>query len=225
MNSTPALASDYIRALHEDQQRALWIGTAEGGLVRYQDGSFNRFGTNDDLLRMTVYTIREDATGTLWAGTSRGVLKIPVNERGARKVDLNLLPGEDVIGVEPSRGKDIWLSTRKAIHKVVADRLAGSIVTTREIHALAVDERGQPWVSFAAGGMGRPGANDSFLDITRWRTKVDAMYLAKDGTLWAGTMAGALWRVDESLAEYHHHEEKLPARILAIYTDQDGSLW
>src|SRR5687768_17962789 len=37
------LTSSRIRALHLDRQQRLWIGTEDGGLVRYEHGVFTRF--------------------------------------------------------------------------------------------------------------------------------------------------------------------------------------
>ena len=50
--NTPSLSSDTISVLHEDRAGNLWIGTDDGGIIRYRDGAFVSFGPEQGLTDM-----------------------------------------------------------------------------------------------------------------------------------------------------------------------------
>ncbi len=56
--------------LFEDGEGYLWIATQDGGLTRYRDGTFQRFGSGGGL-PATIYGVGED-TEKIWAGGEDG---------------------------------------------------------------------------------------------------------------------------------------------------------
>jgi signal transduction histidine kinase len=67
------LAQDKVWALHEDSDGALWIGTRNTGLFRYQRGALTHFGSADGLASDSIYDLEEDATGRFWIIGPSGV--------------------------------------------------------------------------------------------------------------------------------------------------------
>ncbi len=225
VNNTPELASDHILALHEDAQGVLWIGTAEGGLLRYRGGRFSRDLEPGEPASMTVSAIAEDETGRLWIGTSKGLRTISIHSEGERFTSSRFLPGEEVIAVVRGRAEEMWASTRRTAHQFISGQCVESVIAPGEIHTMAVDRHGDPWVSYAAGGFGRWSAAKRTMDLINRRAKLNAMYLANDGALLAGTLSGELWHIDRSFTNYHRAATKLPEKIVSIYTDRDGNIW
>ena len=76
------LPSDNVRALYEDADGVLWIGTYDGGLGRFKDGKFTKFTAENGLFDNGVFQILEDDGGNLWMSSNRGIHR-------ARKPDLN----------------------------------------------------------------------------------------------------------------------------------------
>lgn len=74
-SNTPGLQSNSFTAftLWEDRQGALWMGTADAGLLRYRDGIFTAFTTREGLPNNHVIRIDEDAAGALWIFTRGGL--------------------------------------------------------------------------------------------------------------------------------------------------------
>ncbi|TKK65340.1 response regulator [Ilyomonas limi] len=64
-----------VRSMYEDKKKNFWIGTQEGGLLRFnrQNGTFERFTTTDGLPHNTVLRILEDGKGNLWLSTYNGL--------------------------------------------------------------------------------------------------------------------------------------------------------
>lgn len=66
------LAQSQIRAITQDNNGYLWIGTL-GGLSRFDGFQFKNYSTNDGLLDNQINSIFNDSKGNLWFGTNGGV--------------------------------------------------------------------------------------------------------------------------------------------------------
>lgn len=78
----------YVRAIHEDVEGIIWIGTYGNGLFRIKEGKINQVTTKEGLFDNIVSTINEDEFGNLWMGSNRGISQVS-------KKDLNsLIQGE-----------------------------------------------------------------------------------------------------------------------------------
>jgi signal transduction histidine kinase/ligand-binding sensor domain-containing protein/DNA-binding response OmpR family regulator len=67
-----------VRAIHEDRNGRLWIGTEGGGLLLFDKAKgaiARRYSTADGLTNNAVLNILEDAAGNLWMSTFNGLSK------------------------------------------------------------------------------------------------------------------------------------------------------
>jgi ligand-binding sensor domain-containing protein len=89
--NTPELTSNNFSffALHQDRQGALWAGTTNGGVIRYDNGVFTAYTTRDGLASNSVHRIDEDAAGTVWFFTSEGLAQW----RDGRLIRVAPVPG------------------------------------------------------------------------------------------------------------------------------------
>lgn len=76
------LAGEFVRAFHEDERGAIWVGTYGGGLHRLFQGRIGHVGRADGLFDDVVSRILPDDDGNLWLSGNRGILKI-------RRADLD----------------------------------------------------------------------------------------------------------------------------------------
>ncbi|MFL5541949.1 MAG: two-component regulator propeller domain-containing protein [Longimicrobiaceae bacterium] len=72
------LTDPYVLAIHEDRRGNLWVATQSAGLFRQEGGRF--VPGPAALAGQPVFRLTDDADGTVWAGTSRGLARI----RGGR---------------------------------------------------------------------------------------------------------------------------------------------
>jgi len=68
--------SSSIRALYEDADGVLWIGTNDRGIVAYENGVFSVYDRGLDLPSNTVRAITSDRLGRVWGGTTEGLFYI-----------------------------------------------------------------------------------------------------------------------------------------------------
>lgn len=72
-----SLSKNDIRVIHRDKTGTLWVGTAGGGLNKYESATdnFTRFTMNEGLPDNRIYGILEDDHGNLWISTHNGLCK------------------------------------------------------------------------------------------------------------------------------------------------------
>lgn len=73
--SPNSLSDNGVLSLYQDRQGTLWVGTAGGGLNRFDraEETFTHYGERDGLPNNVVYGILEDEQGCLWLSTNKGV--------------------------------------------------------------------------------------------------------------------------------------------------------
>ena len=78
--SSEALASRRIWALHVDPEDTLWLGSYGGGLARFRDGKIFHFRDRHLGLPDAVTCIIEDDEGYLWCGSTHGIFRVSRKE-------------------------------------------------------------------------------------------------------------------------------------------------
>jgi signal transduction histidine kinase len=68
-----SLASDRVNSIYRDNKGRLWFAT-EGGLCRWNAGSFIRYTTRDGFPTDFILAMLEDDDGNLWVSTSKGLV-------------------------------------------------------------------------------------------------------------------------------------------------------
>ena len=146
-------------ALYADADGAIWIGTLGGGVLRFQNGQFTRFGPADGLPSENINQILEDDRHQLWLGTSAGVVcvsKAELNDfaSGVKKTitfitygKFDGLPAVECSGGSqpacwPDRAGRLWFTTVKgAVWVNPADLHRNLLPPSVKIEAVSVDGR------------------------------------------------------------------------------------
>jgi diguanylate cyclase (GGDEF)-like protein len=208
-----SLSDNNIVALHEDATGALWIGTLNGGLNRYdpQSGRFQRFpvdhGAPDSPSDRWVRVITSDAQGRLWLGTPRGL----------------------------SRYEDGRFQHYRH-HPDDPDSLSDD-----RVRSLHVDAQGMLWVGTEGGGLNRldpsSGRFERFrhqpgLDDSLSQDLVFAVATAGQGSLWVGTESAGLDYYDAASGGFRRIRPENEAGaalgnapIMGLDSEPDGTLW
>jgi len=107
-----------IRAILEDREGPLWLGTYSG-LVRFdpRTGTFTQYRHNPDdphsLSDDFVWSLYEDAEGTLWVGTHGGLNRLDDREAGRFTVYTveDGLPNDGIAAILGDDAGHLWLAT------------------------------------------------------------------------------------------------------------------
>lgn len=204
-----SLASDDVTALLEDRAGRLWVGTAEGlDLLDRSSGEFHHYRHDpsdaESLSDAFIMSLYQDDTGLVWIGTESG----GVSRWNPRSWELG--------GHRP-------------------DWLVGKFVAA---FADAPDDK--VWISSLGGGLvqfdpqsGRRTGLDALLHRKVVMDGGRVMSLHEDGrgTLWIGTMASGLERLDpdgrlRSIAAKAGDPRSLSAPgIMTIVESRSGEIW
>ncbi len=230
----PGLGERSVRRLFEDQAGDLWIGTARMGLRRLRKRLFRSIGEKQGMVTKSLSAI-SDNTYSVFPATGGGVW-IGTHASHAylwRENQLSALyhsAGATWSVFEDSRG-NVWSGAygqgarRHRKHEV-------TILPTVNPHpfALLEDSGGRIW---AGGDFGISCLVGDVLhryvppEFARGRFEwIISLAESADGSIWAGSKLGMLYRFSEGQFEVvwaSERRDEFP--VCALYIDSKGALW
>ncbi|MGH9162758.1 MAG: ligand-binding sensor domain-containing protein [Vicinamibacteraceae bacterium] len=110
----------------EDRSGTLWIGLAEGGLVRHRNSRFELFAEDDGIPPGDWTSVHVDRAGRLWVATSGGgVLRVDKPDvlplEGKRYTTVQGLVTDDVFSLTEDTQGRIYLGTSRGLDRLDPD--------------------------------------------------------------------------------------------------------
>lgn len=226
-NDPHSISSNIIKAIHEDENGTLWIGTDGGGLCRFdtEQEVFTTYKNRPDdpgsLSGNRVYAISEDKAGNLWVGTlGSGLNKLVFEDREATSLPQITRYQYDPGNPESLADDNIW--------------------------TMLIDDANRLWIGTIAGGLNRLELEEEASGTVRFykykndpsdphsisSNSIKAIYEDPQSTLWIGTEFRGLNRFDESTQTFTRFEadpddpHSLSHNYVnAILEDQSGNCW
>lgn len=225
---TQGRVHDEVFAIAEEPRGTLWFGTGQG-LVRYKDGQWTNFGTENGLNSQRITDLYVDPAGGLWVANS-GLQKII-------RADLEII---DVLaptsarifhGLCRDREGNLWAGTTgEGLMRIraMAYQLMGMNArnTSTGFRTVMQDTQGVVWLAQGTQGYVRVTSDN---DVQRIRSgnagdpdvgEVLATYVTRHGDLWIGGR-DALRIVRDGKTEIH---SELPG-VRAMFEDRRGRMW
>jgi diguanylate cyclase (GGDEF)-like protein len=175
-----ALPSDFVQALHADKLGRLWVGTSNGGLVRYDrasDGFVPALQGESAASNASVNAFVDDGADGLWVANARGLEHVDLRDGKVRTLlhdpaDALSLPADGVLSVLQDGSGALWVGTRHGLVRC-ADPLAPG------------RPRFQPVALPVAGAAGLAAV-----------PSVSALMATADGRVWIGTVQNGVFLHD-----------------------------
>ena len=209
------LADFSVRAVHEDSQGQLWIGTYGGGLAKLntRTRALQRFVHDAEnpatLTGDRVSAIFEDDAGRLWVGTTSGLNLVnrstgAVTRYAADNGDATSLSDNDISSIYQDRTGLLWIGTKsRGVNKWNPRSWYYGFEPAEEVTA---DQSSQPNVM-------------AFIDDGA-------------GTLWLGTFGDGLNAIDRETGEVTRYRAGAEAdrriagdRVMSLLHDRQGRIW
>ena len=108
------------RAIAEDAQGALWLGSLGGDLQRLDPatGKFTFYRQGSGGVGEQVNTVCVDRSGIVWAGTQNGLYRLnPATGKFTAYFKRDGLPGSSVNSILEDERGDLWLSTNNGLSR------------------------------------------------------------------------------------------------------------
>jgi len=223
------LAGQQIRALFQDRQGTLWIGTSRA-LCRWSPG-VQAVCSSDEF---DVYSIEQSGSGQLLITDARRKQGFrfrngQTEAMSPRLPDVSFTPGAMVC----DRGGNVWIGTPGQgllrLRQNSVDRFTRNEgLSSNSVAGLVEDREGDLWVA-TARGIDR--IRDPQVQIFSTRNGlsgdiIDAVYGAQNGVIWIGTSGGGVDRLDGERVEVYSTGAGLPhATVLSLYQDAHRRIW
>ena len=143
-----------VRAIAEDHEGNLWLGSQWAGLLRVRDGWTRRYSVPEGLHDPLVWSLARDADGRTWVGTNDG-LAVFDGQRFTRVEPGAALPHANVYTLLPEAG-GLWIGTRGGLVRREADGrlhtpLGLEALDGSQINALLRTPDGRLWIAGTRG--------------------------------------------------------------------------
>ncbi len=226
------LSQSQVTCLMQDGTGYLWVGTAAGGLNRYDGHGFISYRWSDGLKAAFIRTLAEYG-GTLYAGTRNGLFR----RNGERFEAIPSPPGRgplDIYDLTVSPDSELIVSTAGGLFCLQDGRLIedqrGRLLPRGSVHEAVFSGRNELWV---VGRDWDSGAywfgyirGLTFNPVTLPRDMVVESILPDPaGGLWVGARDGLHHTEGRALRPVSPEVPWLRQPISALYHSPDGTLW
>lgn len=220
-----------VSGLAPTEDGGLWVGTFTHGLGRWEGGRVRWLDRSSGLPSNNVQSLLVDREGVIWAGTTRGLVRL-ADTAIAQLGERQGMSGSIVVGMSEGRD-DLWVVTAEGgLNRLVGERFEpadpwageGQPKTPRLVNE---DETGDVWIGTRPDGLYRwrpgelPRAERAFDDI-----RVSDVLRTRAGELWVATWNHGLYRGAASGWTRFGTAEGLPSPgIFTLLEAVDGTLW
>jgi signal transduction histidine kinase/ligand-binding sensor domain-containing protein len=150
------LPSDRVWSIQEDSGRKgrIWLGTG-GGLVRYENGSFEVFTRADGLSSNWIRVVYEDPDepGTLWLGTIDAGLNRWRDGIVSRWTTEDGLTGDNIRWLLKDRSGALWIGSENGVNLLRDGELTTVRLPNTRTRCAYEDAEGTLWIGTAGGGL------------------------------------------------------------------------
>ena len=220
----------WIRAGFEDEHGALWVGTNDAGIFRFQDGKAQQFSTKEGMPSDQVFCVVPAADGGLWACTGNGLVRFSDGKISILRTHED--PASDVVraGCLATGGK-LWVGgDEPAVYSQNGDGFDSiplrSIPADASVRAMACSGESM-WVGTTAGLVQVKGTTQRL--FTQKDGLADdgvlSLHEGRDGSLWIGTRSGFSRLRNGEFESFRPQDGLSQSSVFSVYEDREGSLW
>lgn len=223
-----AMTTSAISALAEDSHGTLWIGTAGGGVYRYDGRDMQPIGMGG--LGVMVSAITIDSDDTVWVATRRGLGRL----RAGRFEILPGAPSALIWSMAATAPGEIWIGTEggglvRFAREVFTTYTTEQGLSSNVIYTLARRRAGGLWLGTSAGvdiveanGAIHPGIPAGSLVSG---TPAFALLEDSDGNLWIGGGKPGLCRLSNGSVRCERVDNDATDLIRTFSEDRERNLW
>jgi len=226
-------AVDHCRAILQDHEDGLWIGTAGYGISRIRRTSFQMWDANRGLPAAAVRSVAADPEGNLWAALPAGHVVRIAPDGKITPIDLpaDTGPEAEIWSILHDRVGRLWIGRRGSLLVRHADGTTATMSNVRGMRSLFEDRHGNIWLGTEQNGLLR-FANGEFTSMNEAvgiSASIPVMAIAedRDGALYFGARIGGLvkWKDDQRVQVWNPDSGAPVDEVRALYCDAEDRLW
>ncbi len=237
-SNSPGLTTNRLIYLLAENDNTIWVGTEDGGLLRFQNGEFHPFTTDDGLPSVKVNKIFKDANGNLLAASQTGLARfdgekfIPQNRLDAREYALYFAPS----GAFWELSQNGLTATRNGqITKYKLPFKINQISSDRTFnypgYVVMFEDKNNPevlWLTAAANLYRLENGRFTIFSVSNGMPKSLVRSIAQeaDGDIWFGTETDGLCHFEDGQINCYTTNNGLSSNhIGGLFIDREKTLW
>jgi len=221
------LAQSQIRAISQDADGYLWIGTL-GGLSKFDGINFENFSTNEGLLHNQINAIYSDTKGQIWLG-SRGGVSVYDGETFVNYEFEERLSQQFVFSITEDKTGKIWFATGGGGVVYFENNQLNYIelpngAKNNYVRDVFVDEDDNKWLA-TRNGVSIIDVDFNIIDTIK-DVNATQIYLDDDSSVWCSTFGkGILHLSENSQVEFTTEQGLVSNHIRGFVKRKDGAIW
>ena len=238
-SNSPGLTTNRLLYLLAEDDNTLWVGTEDGGLLRFQNGMFRAFTTADGLPSVKVNKIFKDFDGNLLAAAQAGLARFDgvrfsaENRLDARDYNLYFAPSgisweisQNGLTAKRRNGQITEYALPFKLNQISDDR-----TFNYPNYVTMLEDRQNPevfWLTAAANLYRLENGNFTTFSQPQGMPKslVRSMTQEADGSLWIGTENDGLCRFAENRVTCYTTADGLSSNHIGdLFIDREQTLW
>lgn len=221
------LPSDSIRALAQDSDGNLWIGTAKG-LAMMKSGQVLPYHGEPALEHDRLMAVAAGPHGIIWAATGTRLFRLDLTGH----TSLLSLPLSEPLALFVDHEETLWVGTvKQGVYSFSHGRLEhhGSRQLSRyQVTAFRQDLSGNLWIGLNGGGLCRLHGDKEECYVSKDnsdRNTICSIYEDHEGDLWVGSYAGVERLTRSKFITYDSSRGLSHNMVLTLHQSPDGSIW
>ncbi|MDG1894416.1 MAG: two-component regulator propeller domain-containing protein [Fuerstiella sp.] len=220
-----------IRALHEDRDGQLWIGSRDHGLIIYDGEEFRPVTVDSPDIPSPefIHVITADSRGNIWVGARNGLYRFSDGDF-QRFTKEDGLSGTSVWEVFEDTRRNLWVGTFAGLCRFSDGAFEPHVVDPAQprlyVIGIAEDVAGRLWVGTGKGLFQLKGGVFENVQLPDRPTDLGIRKLTVDSRkdLWVGSRDGAFKRQGDTFVSYGEGQGA-GGFIAEIFEDREGNHW
>jgi len=227
------IVNQRFESLYEDRDGNLWIKDENGAVLRYRNGRFKLYTTEQGLPHNKIQRLAGMPDGTMAVQTTNG-LAVFRNERfealASDPLGFESLLGHCRFSHTSNPPKTVWYRQGTVLRRVHQGRMTSFQVPFGSADQLYEDRQGRLWIGFSdkEGLAVIEGGALRFFTVRDGLppAAVEAFCQDRSGALWLGTHGGGLVRFKNGKFTTFSTQHGLSSdNFRAIFEDREGIIW
>ena len=223
--------SEPTTSINIDKDNNIWLGSYTNGIYKISENPFRSFTVADGLPANSVFPIREDKNGIIWAGTQLGLAKFD----GER---WKYVPLSDEVGnpfirrMNKDNNNNLFIAVQNTVIKYDGKSFASIIPNDEipyEINGYHEYKNGTKWIGTSQAGIWKNQSGhweQLQLPDSDSNIRVMALYVDSKNSLWFCSRNNGLFRIRNGIVRQINMKNGLVSNsTIDITEDADGNLW
>jgi len=222
-SNTPGIDSNRFSSMVKGQNGDLWLGSEDGALTRYHDGTFRTYGPEDGIPAGSIRGTTTDAAGDIWILSETSILKW--NSKTEEFLDVT--PGEVKLNYQPLRWQEagFWGCDNSTLYIFAQGRLLNyslpKWLPQNSIWDVGLDGAGDIWIEDLDGKQGIIPANKKDVQHVDPKHPVRITYRDAHGRVWTAHVGTRL----TLLLDFVSSGRPVTIAYTRFMEDREGNIW